>query len=137
MAQQQTASELFTRVLKLGALLIGGIAIVGGLVGLLVAGTNGLFSGLAGAALALVFVSFTALTIKFGAKLPLGGFFGLVMGGWLLKLVGFMVAISLLQRADWVNGPVLFFTIVASILGSLALDAVLVLKARIPTYETK
>lgn len=134
---QQTAGQLFTRVLKLGSLLIGGIALVGGLVGLLVAGTSGLLSGLAGAALALIFVSFTALTIKFGVKLPLGGFFGLVMGGWLLKLVGFMVAMSLLQRAEWVNGPVLFFTIVASILGSLALDAVLVLKARIPTFETE
>lgn len=137
MAKQQSVGELFSRVLKLGSLLIGAIAVVGGLIGWLAAGLNGLSSALAGAALALVFVSFTALTIKFGAKLPLGGFFGLVMGGWLLKLVAFIAAIAFLKNAEWVNGPVFFFTIVASILGSLALDAVLVLKSRIPTFETK
>ena len=132
---QTTTAKLFGRVLKLGAILIAGIALIGGVAGFVASGLNGLLSALVGATMALVFVSLTALTIRFGAKLPLGGFFGLVMGGWLIKLIGFIAVVAVLKSAVWVNGPVLFFTIVASILGSLTLDAVLVTKSRIPTFE--
>lgn len=130
-----SSSKLFVRVLKLGSALIGAIAVLGGTIGYLTVGLNGLYSGLIGAALALVFVSMTALSILLGGKLPLGGFFGVVMGGWILKLVGFIVAMKLLVAADFINGPVLFFTIVASVLGALALDAIVVMRSRIPTFE--
>jgi hypothetical protein len=40
--------------------------------------------------------------------------------------------IAALKGAEFINGPVLFFTLVAAILGTLAVDSVLVLKARIP-----
>lgn len=126
---------MFARVLKLGSALIGAIAILGGAIGYFAAGVNGLYSALIGAALALVFVSMTALSILIGGRLPLGGFFGVVMGGWLVKLVGFIVAMKLLAAADFINGPVLFFTIVASVLGTLTLDAIVVMRSRIPTFE--
>lgn len=135
MTSVTSSSKLFARVLKLGAALIGAIAVVGGAIGYLAVGVNGLYSALIGASLALVFVSLTALSILIGGKLPLGGFFGVVMGGWLVKLVGFIVAIKLLATADFIAGPVLFFTIVASVLGTLALDAVVVMRSRIPTFE--
>ena len=73
-----------------------------------------------------------ALSVAIGGRLPLGAFFGIVLGGWILKLVGFVLVIGLLKGADFINGPVLFFTLVASILGTLALDSVAVLKARLP-----
>ena len=128
----KAANNLFTRVLTLGSALIGAIAVIGGLFGFLVAGAAGLTSALIGAALTLVFVTLTALSIWLGGKLPLGGFFGIVLGGWLIKIVGFALVIATLKGADFINGPVLFFTLVAAILGTLALDSVLVLKARIP-----
>ena len=128
----KASSNLFGRVLTLGSVLIGAIAVLGGLVGFLVAGTPGLTSALIGAALTLVFVTTTALSVWLGGKLPLGGFFGVVLGGWLFKIVGFALVIGALKGADFINGPVLFFTLVAAILGTLAVDSVLVLKARIP-----
>lgn len=128
----KAANSLFRRVLALGSALIAAIAVIGGLVGFIVAGTNGLTSALIGAALTLVFVSLTALSVWFGSKLALGGFFGMVLGGWLLKIIGFAFLIAALKDADFINGPVLFFTLVAAILGSLAVDSVAVLKARIP-----
>ena len=45
----KASSNLFTRVLKLGSALIGAIAILGGLIGFLVAGLPGLTSALIGA----------------------------------------------------------------------------------------
>lgn len=128
----KAANALYRRVLTLGSALIGAIAVIGGVVGYLVANTDGLTSALIGAGLALVFVSLTALSVWFGSKLPLGGFFGLVLGGWLLKIIGFALVIGALKGADFINGPVLFFTLVAAILGTLAVDSVVALNARIP-----
>lgn len=132
MTNQDPAGALFKQVILRGVLLIAAIAIIGGLVGFLVAAVAGLTSALIGAGLALVFVSLTALSVAIGGRLPLGAFFGIVLGGWILKLVGFVLVIGLLKGADFINGPVLFFTLVASILGTLALDSVAVLKARLP-----
>ncbi|MFM2030471.1 MAG: hypothetical protein RI927_91 [Actinomycetota bacterium] len=128
----KASNSLFQRVLTLGSLLTGAIALIGGLAGFLVAGLAGLVSALIGAALTLVFMSLTALSVWFGSKLPLGGFFGMVLGGWLIKIVGFAFVIAALKGADFINGPVLFFTLVAAILGTLAVDSVAALKARIP-----
>ncbi len=128
----KASNNLFTRVLTLGSALIGAIAIIGGLVGYLVAGAPGLTSALIGAGLTLVFVTMTALSVWLGGKLPLAGFFGLVLGGWLVKMIGFALVIANLKGADFINGPVLFFTLVAAIIGTLAVDSVLVLRARIP-----
>lgn len=132
MTNQDPAGELFKQVLIRGSILIAAIALIGGLAGFLVAAAAGLTSALIGAGLALVFVSLTALSVAIGGRLPLGAFFGIVLGGWILKLVGFVLVIGLLKGADFINGPVLFFTLVASILGTLALDSVAVLRARLP-----
>jgi hypothetical protein len=123
---------VFRSVLIQGSILTAAIAVVGGGIGFAVAGQPGLFSALIGAGLALAFVTLTAVSVWLGGKLPLGGFFGLVLGGWLLKLVGFILVIGALKGADFINGPVLFFTLVASIFGTLAVDSLVYLKARIP-----
>jgi hypothetical protein len=123
---------VFRSVLIQGSILTAAIAVVGGGIGFAVAGQPGLFSALIGAGLALAFVTLTAVSVWLGGKLPLGGFFGLVLGGWLLKLVGFILVIGALKGADFINGPVLFFKLVASILGTLAVDSLVYLKARIP-----
>jgi hypothetical protein len=124
--------QLFARVLKLGSLLIAVIAVVAGGLGWLLVGQRGLVSALIGAGMALVFVSLTALSVWLGGKLNLGGFFGVVLGGWLLKVVGFLVLVFLLKHATFINGPVLFFTLVASVLGSLGIDSWVFMKARLP-----
>jgi hypothetical protein len=131
-----TADQLFRIVLIRGLLLIFLIGTLGSLLGYLVAGEQGVASGLVGSALALFFTSLTLLSVMLGRRLSLAGFFGVVMGGWLLKLIGFIFVIRWLQSADFINGPVLFFTLVAAILGSLVIDSIAVLRARIPVIES-
>ena len=126
------AQQLFRTVLTRGTLFSLVVAALGGGIGFLVNGQPGLFGGLIGAALALVFSSLTALSVLLGARLPLGGFFGLVLGGWILKLVIFMLLIVNLKGAAWLDGKTLFFALVASIIGTLTIDSMAVLKARIP-----
>ncbi len=129
------ASQLFKRVLGWGAILIGGIALLASLLGWLLVGQRGLVSALIGASMAFIFVSLTALSVWIGGKLSLGGFFGMVMGGWLLKVVLFLVLVGVLKRAAFIDGPTLFLTLVASILGSLAIDSLVFFRARLPMGE--
>lgn len=128
-----STEQLFSKILKQGAFLIGGIAIVGGILGFVIASVAGLVSALIGAAMALLFVSMTALSVWLGGKLSLGGFFGVVLGGWIFKLLLFIGLVLLLKGATFIVGPILFVCIVLSVLGSLTLDAIAVTRARIPT----
>ncbi|MFM2321634.1 MAG: hypothetical protein RL612_781 [Actinomycetota bacterium] len=129
------SEQLFTRILKQGSLLIAAIALLGGVLGFFVASVAGLVSALIGAAMALVFVSMTALSVWLGGKLSLGGFFGVVLGGWIAKLLLFIGLVLLLKGAAFIVGPILFICVVVSVIGSLVLDAIVVMKTRIPTYE--
>ena len=127
-----TAAALFKRVLGLGSALIAAIAVIGSLAGFFSFGVNGLFSALIGAGMCAVFVSLTAASVWLGSKLTLAGFFGVVLGGWLLKLVLFLVLVVVLRQADFIVGGVLFFTLVAAVIGTLAVDSLVFLRTRIP-----
>lgn len=133
--QFDNPTTVFSKVLKLGSLLIVIIATVGSLIGFLSAGLPGLFGALIGAGIALLFVSLTALSVLFGSKLSLGGFYAVVLGGWLLKVVIFGAAIAILKQVDGLNRVAIFVTLVASVIGSLAVDGYVVTKAKIPAVS--
>jgi hypothetical protein len=132
-----SSTQVFAKALKLSALLVVSVAVICSIIGYLVVGVDGLWTALIGAAIALVFTSLTILSVLFGARLPLGGFYGLVLGGWLLKIVLFALLMAALQRMDFVHGPTLFFAIVLSVLGSLSIDSWVVLRSRIPTIDSR
>ena len=135
MKPSTSAEQLFKKVLGQTALLTGLIASLGSLAGFIVEGMNGVVSALIGAGLAFAFGALTVVSMIIGRKLSLAGFFGVVMGGWLIKLIGFALLARSLQGAEFINGPVLFLTLVAAILGSLVIDSIAVLSARIPVVE--
>ena len=135
MKPSTSAEQLFKNVLGQTALLTGLIASLGSLAGIIVEGMNGVVSALIGAGLAFAFGALTVVSMIIGRKLSLAGFFGVVMGGWLIKLIGFALLARSLQGAEFINGPVLFLTLVAAILGSLVIDSIAVLSARIPVVE--
>lgn len=132
-----SSTQVFAKALKLSALLVVSVAVICSIIGFLVVGVDGLWTALIGSAIALVFTSLTVLSVLFGARLPLGGFYGLVLGGWLLKIVLFAVLMAALQRMDFIHGPTLFFAIVLSVLGSLGIDSWVVLRSRIPTIDSR
>ena len=135
MKPSTSAEQLFKNVLGQTALLTGLIASLGSLAGYFVEGMNGVVSALIGAGLAFAFGALTVVSMIIGRKLSLAGFFGVVLGGWLIKLIGFALLARSLQGAEFINGPVLFLTLVAAILGSLVIDSIAVLSARIPVVE--
>lgn len=129
------SSATYSKALKLSAMLAGAIVVMGGGLGYLLAGLPGLISALIGAGVSLVFAAMTILSIWIGSRLPLGGFYGLVLGGWLIKVLLFAIALGVLRGAEFISGPVFFFAVVASVLGGLAIDSWVVLKGRMAITE--
>lgn len=132
-----TAATILRRVLAYGGLLAAAIAIVGGIVGYVAVGPRGLVSALIGTGMAFVFLAVTAGSILLAnrtskADVLSPAFFGIVLGGWLLKFVVFLVLVFVLKDQPWIDNTVLFLSIVAGVVGSLVVDLLVVAKARMP-----
>lgn len=113
------------------------LVVLSGGIGFLTAGSDGLWSGLAGVALAILFLALTPLSVLianrwYGREMFATVFFGIVMGSWLLKLVVFVVAIVILRGQDWVVPLIIFLALVAGIVVSLVIDAVVFTRMRMP-----
>ncbi|TFD19846.1 hypothetical protein [Cryobacterium sp. TMS1-13-1] len=134
---QPTSIPVLRRILLYGVYVAVAIAVVGSIVGFVVDGGTGVLSALIGTAMSVAFMGITAGSILLanrvaGNESAIGGFFGIIMGGWLLKFVVFLVLLVLLQDRAWIQPMVLFFCIIAGVIGSLVVDAVVVMKSRMP-----
>jgi hypothetical protein len=134
---QPTSTPVLRDVLKYGLILAGAIAIIGMLLGGLFAGWIGVTSALIGTVMAAVFLSITALSILIanrfiGSDLFVGLFFGIVLGGWIVKFVLFLVLAILLRDQPWINPVVLFLSLIAGVIGSLVVDMIVVFRSRVP-----
>jgi hypothetical protein len=128
---------VFRRILLQGAVLAVALAVVGGVVGLLVAGGPGLAGGLIGAVMSVVFCGLTAvsvlLAIRFShGQMISGAFFGTIMGTFLVKFVLFIVVLVSLKDRDWVSTPVLAVAIIVGVVGSLVIDVSVIARSRVP-----
>ena len=134
---QPTSNPVFRDVLKYGAILALVIAVLGAILGGLFAGWIGIVSAVIGTLMALVFLSITALSILIanrfiGSDLFAGIFFAVVLGGWLVKFILFIVLALVLKDQPWINPVVLFLSLIAGVIGSLVVDMVVVFRSRLP-----
>jgi hypothetical protein len=129
------SKKLFTRALKLNQLLALLVAGLGSFIGFFVYALPGVYSALIGAGISALFGTMTILSIRIGAKLELNGFYALVLGGWLMKILLFALLLGFLQSATFISGPMFFCAVVTSVLGGLAIDSYLVLSAKLPMVE--
>ena len=128
---------VFRRILLQGAVLAVALAVVGGVVGFVVAGGPGLAGGLIGAVMSVVFCGLTAvsvlLAIRFSrGQMISGAFFGTIMGTFLVKFVLFIVVLVALKDRDWVSTPVLAIAIIVGVVGSLVIDVSVIARSRVP-----
>ncbi|HWR85669.1 MAG TPA: hypothetical protein VN200_06730 [Rhodoglobus sp.] len=132
-----TAAPILKRVLLYGGLLAAAIAVIGGVVGFATAGGRGLLSALIGTVMAFVFLGVTAASILLANRSAKSdifspAFFGIVLGGWLLKFVVFLALVFVLSDQPWIERTVLFLSIVAGVVGSLVVDVLVVSRSRMP-----
>jgi len=132
-----TSNPVLRKALAWSGLLAAAVLVVSGILGFVFAGAEGLVSALLGTLMAVVFMGITAASIllanRFASSdLFVGAFFGIVLGGWLLKFIVFIVLVVLLRDADWLNPTVLFLSLVAGVIASLVVDVLVVAKSRMP-----
>ncbi|MBA8816527.1 hypothetical protein FHX48_001600 [Microbacterium halimionae] len=113
------------------------LAVVAGIAGFVVSGTDGMWSGLVGVIVATVFLGITGVSILisnrwFGDPLYVPIFFAIVLGGWILKLIIFIVALVILRGQPWVDPTVFFVALVVSVIAALAVDVVTLARMRVP-----
>lgn len=132
-----SSTPILRTTLVWSAVVTGVLAVVGGVVGYLVGATDGLWSALVGVLIAAVFLAITGISILianrwFGDALYVPVFFGIVMGGWIVKFGVFIVLLLVLRGQPWLDGPVFFACVVAAILASLVVDVVVLMRMRVP-----
>ena len=139
-AVEVSSNPILRAVLKWGAIVMGALAVLGAVFGIVVDGPNGLWSAIVGIILGGVFLAITAASILianrfFGTDLYVPIFFGIVLGGWIVKFVLFLVAVLVLREQAWVNPVIMFLAIVFGVLGSLIVDALVLLRMRMPNVS--
>lgn len=125
------ASSIFRRALVLSLVLAAAIAVVGGTVAWLAAGSDGLLSSLLGTGLAVLFSAITLISLIVAVRFEGNTFFAIVLGAWMLKAVLFLIILVLVRDAPFVHPMALFLSMVAAIVGTLAIDTAVVLRARL------
>ncbi len=132
-----SSTPILRTTLVWSAVVTAVLAVLGGVIGYLVGGTEGLWSALVGVLLAAVFLAITGISILianrwFGDALYVPVFFGIVMGGWIIKFGVFIVVLLVLRGQPWLDGPVFFVSVVAGIVASLIVDVVVLTRMRVP-----
>lgn len=130
-------TTILMRALRYGAILTIGIVIVGGVIGYLSGGVQGLVSALLGAGVTAVFMGLTSgsfIVASRVAKLPEGiaVYYGIVLGTFILKFVIVLVLLISLRTAAWLNPTIFGFTIIAAVLGTLVVDGLALYRGRVP-----
>lgn len=132
-----SSTPILRTVLVWAGVVTAVLAIVGGVVGYLVDGTTGMWSALLGVLVAAAFLGITVVSILianrwYGDPLYVPVFFGIVLGGWILKFVVFFVILFVLRGQPWVDPMIFFVALVVSVLASLVVDVVVLLRMRVP-----
>ena len=139
MSQQSTSaqavSRLMQRILLFSAIAGVAIALIAAVIGGLTVGVSGVYSALIGAAVAFVFFGITAVIMLFTADAGPVVTAGAAMGGFLVKVVLLFAVIAMLSGKDFYHPMVLFITLVAGAVASLAIETWAVQNARIPTVD--
>lgn len=118
-----------------GAILVVAVTILGGLVGMIFAGQQGLNGALVGGGLAAIFLLISLVIMYIGRSWDLTVIAGALGVGFLFKAFIFMIVIWRIKDATWLDGTTAFFTIVAAVLGTSLIDAITVTRARVPTVD--
>lgn len=132
-----SSQPILLKALRWGLAATAALAVVFAGLGWLVSDIPGLVGGIIGAGLGGVFLAMTVGSIVFAnrfvaSEVFVGVFFAIVLGAWLLKFVAFIAAILLLRDQPWLDSTMLFLGLIASVMMSLAIDVLVVVKSRMP-----
>ncbi|GAA4416659.1 hypothetical protein GCM10023169_11800 [Georgenia halophila] len=127
--------QMYTTMLRRMGVLVAVLAVGGGVVGHLVAGSPGMWGALLGAGIAALFMLATVVTMLVTAEKSLTVVTGAAVGGWIVKMALVFVVLLLVSGRDFYSPGVFFAVLVVAVLGSLLIESLGVLRSRVPTVE--
>lgn len=132
-----SSTPILRTTLVWGAAVSALLAVAGAVVGFLIGGQPALWGVLLGMLLAFVFLGITGLSILianrwFGDDLYVPIFFGIVLGGWIVKFVVFIVLLMLIRGQEWVDPTAFYIALVVGVVASLIVDVVVMVRMRVP-----
>ena len=132
-----TSQPLLMRALLWGIIATVVLIVLFAGIGWLVSDSRGLAGGVLGAAIGGVLLGITVGSIAFANRYIASPsyivvFFVIVLGAWMLKFIGFLVAAVLLRDQPWLDPTVMFFGIISGVLVSIVIDVLVIAKSRIP-----
>lgn len=127
--------NMYSVILRRLGVLVVALAVLGSVVGHLVAGTPGVWGALMGAGIAALFMVGTVVTMMLTADKPLPVATAAGVGGWLMKMVVLFVVLLIVRDREFYSPGVFFVVLVLAILGSLGIEMAAVLRARVPTVD--
>lgn len=136
--QMPSSQPVLLKALRFEIVATLALMLVFGLVGFAVAETPGVAGGVLGAGVAGMLSLVTIGSIAWANHRFIDQanyiviFFAIVAGGWLVKLIVFIVLVALLREQTWLDTKMMFFSLVAGILVSLVVDVIVATKSRLP-----
>ncbi|WP_430593425.1 hypothetical protein [Humidisolicoccus flavus] len=130
-----TLSKAMRRVLEVMAIAVGIVAVAAAIIGYFAFGLPGLWSGLIGGAMALVYSGATVVSIIVANRVSLNSFLAVILGFWLGKMVVFLLVIVLLRDQPFIVPIVLVGSMLVSAVITLVVDVLVVMRSRIPVVD--
>lgn len=127
--------EPLRRVLRAGLVGVAVLAPVAAGIGWLVDGPAGLVGALIGVLVPAAFFALTVVTALVTLHLSPGTLGAVVLGSWVVKLLLFILALSLLNMWDGWSRPVFGVTFMVAVIGWLALEAWMVVSTKQPYVQ--
>lgn len=127
--------EPMRRALRIGALAFLAAVPVVAVIGYFVDGMAGVWGALLGLALPLAFLSITSIVALATVRLRPDLLGAAVLGSWLLKIIVLIAVLVPLSNAHFYNRMVFFIVLLIGTFGYLALEAVIVVRTRVPYVD--
>ncbi len=122
------------RIIKAG-LIVGAVLLPIGLVLVAVGQSLAGWGVVLGAGLPFVFFMFTSIVALRTATVGPEKLGAIVLGTWLIKLIGLIVVLAWLRGQDFFDRGIFFGVFLVCTIGLLVLEALIVLKTRVPYVD--
>ncbi|MBU4335412.1 MAG: hypothetical protein KJ548_02470 [Actinobacteria bacterium] len=131
-ADGDASANVLRTALRSTLVLLVALAVVGVVVGALLAGTAGVWAAVIGVGMALVFSATTTVALLRTTRSTPAVMGAWVMGTWLVKVLLVIVVLAVLRGYDFYSRPVLAAVLALGVVGSALLDYRAVTTGRVP-----
>jgi hypothetical protein len=122
-------------VLRVGSLVFLLALPIATVLGIMIDGSAGGWGAFLGMAIPVAFFTGTVVVALLTVRVSAGAFGAVVLGSWIVKLIALLIVLFFLRDADFFNRPIFFIAFLIGTVGYLILEALIVVKTRVPYIE--